>query len=67
MNPREFCKIAGRLAAQGEAAACRSAISRAYYSLFHVILEFLLSRDDTSSQEEGGMSRENLSTYVQQR
>src|SRR5208337_4682504 len=45
MNPREFCKIAGRFAAQGEPAACRSAISRAYYSLFHVILEFLLSRN----------------------
>ena len=45
MNPREFCKIAGMFAAQGEPAACRSAISRAYYSLFHVILEFLLSRN----------------------
>src|SRR5208337_5409710 len=41
MNPREFCTVAGKFALRGEAAASRSAISRAYYSLFHVVLEFL--------------------------
>ncbi len=43
MNPREFCTVAGVFAARGEAAACRSAISRAYYSLFHVVLDFLVA------------------------
>ena len=43
MNPREFCTVAGVFAARGEAAASRSAISRAYYSLFHVVLDFLVA------------------------
>jgi len=43
MNPREFCTVAGAFAARGEAAASRSAISRAYYSLFHVVLDFLIT------------------------
>ncbi len=43
MNPREFCKVAGVFAARREPAASRSAISRAYYSLFHVVLQFLVA------------------------
>jgi uncharacterized protein (UPF0332 family) len=43
VRPREFCTVAGVFAARGEAAASRSAISRAYYSLFHVVRDFLVA------------------------
>jgi uncharacterized protein (UPF0332 family) len=41
MDPRKFCELAGHLAVRSDAAAHRSAISRAYYSLFHVILQYM--------------------------
>ncbi len=34
MDPRDFCKLASKLATYQEKAALRSAVSRAYYSLF---------------------------------
>ena len=42
MDPRKFCELAGHLAVRSDAAAHRSAISRAYYSLFHVVLQYML-------------------------
>jgi len=42
MDPRKFCELAGSLAARSDAAAHRSAISRAYYSLFHAVLQYML-------------------------
>jgi uncharacterized protein (UPF0332 family) len=42
MDARGFCVLAGLLAAQGKPASCRSAVSRAYYSLFHVIHQFMM-------------------------
>ncbi len=43
MDARDFCVLAGFLATRTDAAACRSAISRAYYSLFHVIYQYMIS------------------------
>ena len=41
MDARAFCALAGFLATRSDPASCRSAVSRAYYSLFHVIHEFM--------------------------
>jgi uncharacterized protein (UPF0332 family) len=42
MNATEFLDFAGKIAATySDAAACRSAISRAYYGAFHIARSFL--------------------------
>ena len=41
MDPREFHRLAQRLASQGSPAECRTAVSRAYYSTFNVGAEML--------------------------
>ena len=41
MNPREFHKLAQRLATASDAAELRSATSRAYYAVYNVGAEFL--------------------------
>lgn len=45
MNPAQFCEIAGFLLAAKptEPAAIRSAVSRAYYALYHVVAGRLLA------------------------
>ena len=44
MNNTDFIDFAGKIAATySDAAACRSAISRAYYGAFHVVKSFLAS------------------------
>ncbi len=41
MDPREFQRLAGTLAARRDPAALRSAISRSYYAAHHVVREFV--------------------------
>src|SRR5436190_3256837 len=43
MNPRDLLDVADQLASESNEAAWRSAVSRAYYSAFHVVRESLLS------------------------
>lgn len=44
MDPREYCHLAGFLAARQDLASTRSAVSRAYYSLYHVVTDFLVDQ-----------------------
>lgn len=41
MNPEDFLVLAERLAAGPDEASLRSAISRAYYAIFHMVLDDL--------------------------
>lgn len=45
MEPSKFCEVAGfLLAARPDAAGVRSAVSRAYYALYHVVSQRLTAR-----------------------
>jgi uncharacterized protein (UPF0332 family) len=58
MNWREFLDTAGRLAQGGSEGDWRSAISRAYYALFHHFRELLLAHGVDVGR--GGQSHFNL-------
>jgi len=67
MNAQEFLSLAGKLVASPGAleAACRTAVSRAYYACFHFAKDYLLELDFRVGRDHSESQRFLMSAGVE--